>query len=36
MLSGAVQLSRGGGSQGRGAGAVTVEPFWVAERSQAP
>jgi hypothetical protein len=29
---GAGQLSRGGGGQGRGAGAVTAEQSWVAER----
>jgi hypothetical protein len=32
MPSGAGQLSSGGGGQGRGAGAVTAEPSWVAER----
>jgi hypothetical protein len=36
MPGGAGQLSSGGGSQGRGAGAVTAEPSWVAERPQAP
>jgi len=33
MPGGAGQLSSGGG-QGRGAGAVTAEPSWVAERPQ--
>jgi hypothetical protein len=36
MPGGAGQLSSGGGGQGRGAGAVTAEHSWVAERPQAP
>jgi hypothetical protein len=36
MPGGAGQLSSGSGGQGCGAGAVTAEPSWVAERSQAP
>jgi hypothetical protein len=36
MPGGAGQLSSGGGGQGPGIAAVTAEPFWVAERSQAP
>jgi hypothetical protein len=36
MPGGAGQLSSGGGAQGRGAGAVTAEQSWVAERPQAP
>jgi hypothetical protein len=32
MPGGAGQLSSGSGGQGRGAGAVTAEPSWVAER----
>jgi hypothetical protein len=32
LLGGAGQLSSGSGGQGRGAGAVTAEPSWLAER----
>jgi hypothetical protein len=36
MPGGAGQLSSGGGGQGRGAGAVTAEPSWVAEHPRRP
>jgi hypothetical protein len=36
MPGGAGQLSSGSGGQGRGAGAVTAEPSWLAERPQVP